>query len=192
MTENKREASATRPILSRAIFKQIPIELPTMKAQITFWSLAAAGLALDLWTKKAVFDWLKHSGSYAVIDGFVQLVTALNNGAAFGIFAGRLYMLKAVSIIALVVILVIFYFSGNRQVLVNIALGLLTAGICGNLYDRFFNGGSVRDFIDVSYRNYHWPAFNVADSLLCIGVGLLVVSTFFTQQSSQKHAQQQK
>jgi signal peptidase II len=192
MTENKREASATRPILSRAIFKQIPIELPTMKAQITFWSLAAAGLALDLWTKKAVFDWLRHSGSYAVIDGFVQLVTALNDGAAFGIFAGRLYMLKAVSIIALIVILVIFYLSGNRQVLVNIALGLLTAGICGNLYDRFFNGGSVRDFIDVSYRNYHWPAFNVADSFLCIGVGLLVVSTFFTQQSCQKHAQQQK
>jgi signal peptidase II len=154
--------------------------------------LALAGLALDLWTKKVVFDWLRHSGSYAVIDGFVQLVTALNNGAAFGIFAGRLYMLKAVSIIALIVILVIFYFSGNRQVLVNIALGLLTAGICGNLYDRFFNGGSVRDFIDVSYRNYHWPAFNVADSFLCIGVGLLVVSTFFTQQSCQKHAQQQK
>ena len=147
---------------------------------------------MDLWTKKAIFNWLENTGYYSILDGYVQFVTTSNPGAAFGMFADMTYMLKVISIIALVVILGIFYFSGNRQVLVNIALGLLTAGICGNLYDRFFNGGSVRDFIDISYGDYHWPAFNIADSLLCIGVGLLLISIFFTPQSSQKHAQQQK
>jgi len=55
-----------------------------------------------------------------------------------------------------------------------------------------FNEGLVRDFIDVYIGNKHWPTFNVADSLLCIGVGLLIVSTFLTEKSSQKHAQQHK
>ena len=192
MTENKREGNAARPVMSRAIFKQMAIETPKLRSQITFWSLALAGLELDLWTKSAVFAWLDQKDSFSVIDGYLQFVTALNNGAAFGIFAGKMYMLMAVSVIALIVILAVFYLGGNQHVMVNMALGLLVAGICGNLYDRIFNNGLVRDFIDVSIGNYHWPAFNVADSLLCIGVVLLLISTFFTQQSSQKHAQQQK
>lgn len=57
------------------------------------------------------------------------------------------------------------------------SLGCITAGIIGNLYDRAFNGGCVRDFIDVLIPviDYHWPTFNVADSLLCIGVGLMIL-----------------
>ena len=57
---------------------------------------------------------------------------------------------------------------------------MFAAGITGNLYDRFFNDGMVRDFIDINLQinDYHWPTFNVADSLLCIGVGLYVISSF--------------
>ncbi len=76
--------------------------------------------------------------------------------------------------------------------MIHIALGLFTGGILGNLYDRIFNDGMVRDFIDVYIGNKHWPTFNVADGLLCIGVGLLIISTFVTEKSSQKHAQQHK
>lgn len=101
---------------------------------------------------------------------------ATNNGAAFGLFAGHPYWLIVVSVVALVVILVCFLFGGAKQRLVNVALGLFAAGICGNLYDRIFNDGLVRDFIDVYYRQHHWPAFNVADSLLCIAVGLGIIS----------------
>ena len=150
----------------------------TIKAQLIFWSLAATGFALDLLSKWAVFNWLKQKPgkSVSIIDGFLQLVLAENEGAAFGIAAGQSWLLVAVSVIALMVILAVFLFGGTKRKLVHIALGLFTAGVCGNLYDRIFNNGLVRDFIDVVYwPGRHWPAFNIADSMLCIGVGLLII-----------------
>ncbi len=192
MTEIKTEERSARPNLGRAFLERLPLALPDAKAQLTFWSLLVVGLALDLWTKRVVFDWLEHRGSVSIINGFLQFVRALNNGAAFGVMAGKPYLLATVSVVALIVIFAVFLFSRSRQRLVHIALGLFAAGVCGNLYDRIFNGGLVRDFVDVYCGRYHWPAFNVADSLLCIGVGLLFISTFFTGQSSRRHAQQRK
>lgn len=192
MTETSTENNSARPSLNRTFLKRLSLSLPDSKTQLTFWSLMAGGLALDLWTKKAVFDWLEHQDSVYIINGFLQFVRALNNGAAFGMFAGKPYFLTAVSVIASGVILVGFLLSGRQPKLIHIALGLLAAGVCGNLYDRIFNDGLVRDFIDVYYRNYHWPAFNVADALLCIGAGLMIISTFLTQKSNQKHAQQRR
>lgn len=172
--------------------RQTP-KLHSLEAHLIFWPLMVVGLAADLWTKRAVFDWLEHRGSFPIINGFLQLVLAENDGAAFGIAAGQHQLLAAVSVAALVVILAIFLFSGTRQRLVHIALGLFAAGVCGNLWDRVFNDGRVRDFIEVTYwPGRHWPAFNVADSMLCIGVGLLVISTFSTGKHLQKHAQQHK
>jgi len=193
MTETKTEERSARPNLSRAFLERLGLMLPDAKAQLTFWSLLVVGLALDLWTKRVVFDWLEHRGSVSIINGFLQFVRALNNGAAFGIMAGKHYLLAAVSVVALIGIFAVFLFSRSRQRLVHIALGLFAAGVCGNLYDRIFNGGLVRDFVDVVYwPGKHWPAFNVADSLLCIGVGLLFISTFFTGRSARRHAQQRK
>ena len=192
MTELKREERSALPNLGRAFLERLSLALPDSKAQLTFWSLLVVGLVLDLWTKKAVFDWLDHRRSVSIINGFLQMVRVLNNGAAFGVFAGKPYFLTAISVIALVVVLGVFLFSGTHYRLVHVALGLFTAGICGNLYDRIFNNGLVRDFIDVYYRDSHWPAFNIADSLLCIGIGLLIISTFLTEKSAQKHAQQHK
>jgi len=165
------------------------------KAQLVFWSLMLAGVVLDLWTKAAVFNWLqqKPQKSVSIIDGFLRLVVAENAGAAFGIAAGQRYLLIAVSAAALVVIFVVFLLSTSQHKLVYIALGLFAAGVCGNLHDRIFNDGRVRDFIDVVYwPGKHWPAFNIADSMLCIGVGLLLISSFFTGRSSQEHARQHK
>ena len=192
MTETETKGSSARPCRSRAFFKQIAISLPDAKTHLIFWTLMIGGLALDLWTKKAVFDWLKPMEAYPIIDGFLRLTIAENNGAAFNLFAGKPYFLAAVSIIALMGIFVIFLSSGSLHKLVHIALGLFGAGVCGNLYDRLFNSGFVRDFIDVYRGEYHWPTFNVADSLLCIGVGLLIISSFFTGKPAQKHDQQQK
>jgi signal peptidase II len=192
MAELKTEDNSARPNLGRAFLERLSLALPDSKAQLTFWSLLVVGLVLDLWTKKAVFDWLDHHRSFSIINGFLQLVRVLNNGAAFGILAGKPYLLTAISVVALVAIFTVFLFSRSQQRLVHIALGLFAAGVCGNLYDRIFNDGLVRDFIDVYYGRYHWPAFNVADSLLCIGVGLLLISTLFTGKSSRRRAQQHK
>ena len=171
--------------------------MPSLAAHLLFWPLMAVGLILDLWSKRAVFDWLRQSqraeDGISIIDGFLRLVVAENAGAAFGIVPGQRYLLVAVSIIALIVLFVVFLLSGTEQKLVHVALGLFAAGVCGNLYDRIFNNGLVRDFIDIVYwPGRHWPAFNIADSMLCIAVGLIIISGFFTGKSSRKRARQHK
>jgi len=151
---------------------------------------------LDLWSKTAVFDHLSYGDNIVVVDGLLQFVRAENNGAAFGICAGQPFFLSAASVIALVVVVVYFYFFGVKQKLIQAALGLLGAGICGNLYDRIFNAGIVRDFIDVYItafgRERHWHTFNAADAFLCIGVAILIIRTGFTGKSDQKPPQQHK
>ena len=170
-----------------------PFKLPDLKAHLIFWPILIIGLALDLWSKSAVFNWLpkQEYNTFSIIDGFLQLVIAVNSGAAFGIAAGQRQLLIAVSVLALIIILAVFFFGKIKRKIIYIALGLFTAGVCGNLYDRIFHDGLVRDFIDVYYRNYHWPAFNVADSMLCIAVGLMMISSF-TDKPEQKLSQQQK
>jgi len=176
----------------RTILQHLAVVMPDSKTHLIFWSLMAGGLTLDLWTKKLAFERLESHEVLPVVDGFVQFVRALNNGAAFGWFAGKSYMLSAVSLVALGAILVVFLFGGSKQRLVHVALGFFAAGVCGNMYDRMFNNGFVRDFIDVYYRGYHWHTFNVADALLCIGVGLLIISTVLTERPVQKRDQQRK
>ncbi len=166
--------------------------LPDLKAHLIFWPLAIGGFALDLWSKNAAFRRLGTLDSYSVIDGFIQLITAENKGAAWSLFSGRTGLLIVVAILALAVIIALFLFSGKQPGIIHIAMGFFAAGVSGNLYDRCFNNGQVRDFIDVYYRGYHWPTFNVADSLLVIGVGLLIISTLFTGKPAQIHGQPQK
>jgi signal peptidase II len=165
-----------------------------LKVHITFWSLTVAGLSLDLWTKKAIFNFLDTQPDYTfpIIKGFLSLVKATNDGAAFGIAQGRRNILTVVSIIAFFVIVGIYLFSAKKRLLFYVALSFFTAGICGNLYDRIFNYGMVRDFIDVVYwPGRHWPAFNVADSLLCIAVALILWCSF-TEKPSETPAPQHK
>jgi signal peptidase II len=193
MEETKTEESSASSSTETTFPKGL---LPDLRGHLIFWPLMLGGLGLDLWTKQAAFEQIRPGESIVVIDGFLQLVTALNNGAAFGMFAGKSYILMSISLIALLIIIVVFLFGQTHQKLAQIALGFFAAGVCGNLYDRVFNDGLVRDFIDayitVSGREYHWHTFNFADSFLCIGVGLLIISTFLTGRSSQKHVQQHK
>ena len=176
------QCSPTRTLVGR-----FNITLPDLTGHLIFWPLSLAGLAVDLWTKHAVFEWLKNKSGYyfTVVDGFVRLVIALNEGAAFGIAGGQKNLLITISVAAIVVILGIFLFASAQQRIVQAALALFAAGVCGNLWDRIFNNGLVRDFIDVTYwPGRHWPAFNVADTLLCVGVGLLLIATCFTRRPS--------
>lgn len=118
---------------------------------------------------------------------------ALNDGAAFGIADGRRPFLIAVAALAMLIILGVFFFGAAKQRTIQVALGLFAAGVSGNLWDRIFNEGRVRDFIDVVYwPGRHWHTFNVADTWLCIAVGLLIVATFITDSSDRKRAQPQK
>jgi signal peptidase II len=166
-----------------------------MRAHLLFWPIFIGGVILDLWSKSAVFNLLESRGQndLVIIDGFFNFHLALNPGAAFGIAQGMRWFLITVSIAAVIAVIILFLFSGKMSSLLHITLGLFAAGICGNLYDRLFNDGLVRDFIDVIYwPGKHWPAFNIADSMLCIAVGLLILSSIFSPKPCQKPAQQQK
>jgi signal peptidase II len=160
--------------------------LPGVREHTLFWGIAAAGVGLDLWSKHAVFAWMKSRGiwEYKLIDGFLSLVMRENPGAAFGIAEGQRVILVVCAVAAMAAITGYFLLGHVRDRMVCAALGLFLGGVIGNFYDRIFNGGLVRDFIDVYWRTSHWPAFNVADSMLCIAVGVLLVRTFFTARPS--------
>ena len=194
MEELKKEDTQSASFPDSTSCRRLNFTLPDRTAHLIFWPLLLLGTTLDMVTKSAVFSRLSYHDTVPVIDGFIQLVKTVNSGAAFGIAAGKQTLLAGISIVALIVVFYIFLFSGIKKRLMHISLGLFAAGICGNLYDRLFNDGLVRDFIDIIYwPGKHWPAFNVADSMLCIAVGLMFINTcFFTDQPDQKHAQQQK
>jgi len=141
-----------------------------------FGAITVLGVGLDLWSKQAIFAWLPETqtGQYTLIDGFLQFILRENTGAAFSLFAGMTWMFIAISVGTLLVLNTLFVLGKLTPRLTLAALACMNAGIVGNLYDRLFNEGRVRDFIDVYVGSYHWPTFNVADSLLCIGVGILM------------------
>lgn len=193
--ETSSQESVVRTTSKSRLIDRYRAELPDLKAHFIFWPILLLGLALDLATKHAVFAWLEHEADHSaeILDGILAFRIALNAGAAFGIAEGQHLLLVGVSLVALAVISAVFFFGGARQRAVQVALGLFAAGVSGNLWDRIFNDGYVRDFIDVTYwPGRHWHTFNVADALLCIAVGLLIIATFVTDSSDQKRAQPQK
>jgi signal peptidase II len=167
--------------------------LPDVKGHLIFWPTFLLGLALDLWTKRAVFAWLQTQRSAEILGKFLTFRLAMNEGAAFGIFYGAHALLIGVAVVALAIVVGIFLFGRVQQRLTQAALGLFAAGVAGNLWDRLFNQGRVRDFIDVVYwPGRHWHTFNVADAMLCVAVGLLMLATLFTGSSCRTRAPRQK
>lgn len=155
------------------------------------WQLCAyvvlSVLALDQATKLYVHTTFALHESRPVIANVFAFTYVRNSGAAFGILARqspeflRLFF-PAVTTVALVGLLVYFVRVPPQQTLTLWGLCLIMAGALGNAIDRLWLG-QVIDFIDVHWYTYHWPAFNVADSSICIGVGLLLFDAFRTARS---------
>jgi len=124
-------------------------------------------------------------GERLSVTGFFNLVLVFNKGAAFSFLAGasgwQTPVFAAISSIAAVVITVlILRNAGNRMLCA--ALGLILGGALGNLWDRLL-WGHVVDFLDFHAAGWHWPAFNVADSAITIGAGLLILESFVRRDS---------
>lgn len=112
-----------------------------------------------------------------IIPGFFAIVHVENRGAAFGLLAGLPgagAFFVVISLIAIVLIIAYFRWIKDNEIWTPLCLALVLTGAVGNLIDRF-RLGSVVDFLDVHYRGWHWPAFNVADSCITIGVILLAL-----------------
>lgn len=148
-------------------------------AWLRFLLVAIGGLIADLWSKHAAFAFLGYgAGSRVevVIPHILTLETTLNNGAVFGIGQGLAILFILISLVAMAFVVYVFMSSWRKQWIIHVALGLILAGAMGNLYDRLFNHGRVRDFILLT----HWPFdFNLADTMLCIGVPLLIINWLF-------------
>jgi signal peptidase II len=143
--------------------------------------LAAGIFVLDQLTKAAVMNLLPqpYQSEVHVVPGFFRLVHWHNTGAAWSMFHGNNLALALVSFVALVVLVLARSRFGANTMLGSIALGLIFGGIVGNLVDRLVHH-HVIDFlyfhlITRSGALYDFPAFNVADSAICIGVGLLFI-----------------
>jgi len=151
-----------------------------------FLALGAGVLLLDQASKLAVSATLKMHELRPLIHGLLNLTLVHNTGAAFGLLAGHASILRTifflgVSLLAMGVILWMVFRLPQDQKLELFALSLIFGGALGNFIDRA-RLGEVIDFIDVYYRTYHWPAFNVADSAITIGVILLVFRLVFVKE----------
>lgn len=145
------------------------------------WVLAIAGavVVLDQVTKAVLLERLLVGVPVTVVDGLVALTLVMNPGLAFGLLGGLpaawRWVVSLLSLGALVVLArVAVRTVGRGSTIDAAAVGLIFGGAAGNLIDRA-RFGAVVDFIDVHYRGWHWPAFNVADSAITIGVGLLAL-----------------
>ena len=147
-------------------------------------SLSAIIIAIDLYTKHLVQQAFLY-GEHLTVTSFFDLVRYHNEGAAFSFLADaggwqRLFF-TAVSVIASVVIIYLIQKnSGNKsdgQKLFCFGLALVLGGALGNLYDRI-TLGYVVDFLSFHIDTHYWPAFNVADSAICVGVATLLLDSF--------------
>ena len=141
--------------------------------------LGLAVLILDQLTKQAIRNHLVYGESRPIIDGFFNLVYVRNDGAAWNILSGHGIILILISVSVLVLLFVYRRSFLQEQFSHRILLGLLIGGIAGNLVDRI-RFGWVTDFLDFQFGSYHYPSFNVADSAICIAIGLYVLTNILS------------
>jgi signal peptidase II len=145
--------------------------------RIPYLILALVIIIADAWTKHLVSTRIDLHESIPLIPDFLQLVHVRNTGAAFGIGANsdsRIVPLL-LNLGAITVFFVVVAYAFRAAVtdrMLQTGLHLILGGAIGNLIDRF-RLGYVVDFVDVFIRSHHWPAFNVADSAICVGIALL-------------------
>jgi signal peptidase II len=151
----------------------------TQRKYVVFGVLAAISLFLDQWTKtlaRAHLPQLGHRGR-VVVDGFFNLRYSENTGVAFGMaqsLPGGRILLTLIALGAFVLVLYYLRKSEDHHLRMHAALGLVGGGAIGNLTDRILYG-KVTDFIVWHYKGHEWPAFNIADAALVVGVGLMAL-----------------
>lgn len=147
--------------------------------------LAFLSLGLDQASKIAIDAKFQLYESIVIIPSFFNLTYVHNTGAAFSFLseAGgwQRWFFAALAIVMSTIMTIWLTRLKENETLLAVALSLILGGAIGNLIDRLFYG-YVIDFLDVYYGTYHWPAFNIADSAITIGVALMLVDSFRSQE----------
>ena len=158
-----------------------------MKPRYTLFAvLTIVGLLLDQATKLYIDRSMQLFDSIPVLTNFFSITYVRNRGAAFSFLsdaAWRLPFFIGISLVASIAILVAFHKLRDDQKLAQVSLAMIFSGAVGNLIDRV-RLGEVIDFLDAHWYRHHWPAFNVADSLICVGVFLLAVDMLLEDRRS--------
>jgi signal peptidase II len=152
--------------------------------------IAVMVVALDRFSKWIVAHRLTLHDSIPVIPGFFRIIHAENPGAAFGLFSESPSNLKAgilifFSVVALAIVSALLWKSSHTFTSTGVGLALILGGAIGNLWDRVLTRHVV-DFLLFYVGQYQWPAFNVADSAIVVGAGLLVFEILFARPAAQK------
>lgn len=142
--------------------------------------VALAAIALDQLSKWIILAWVMKPPRVIEVTGFFNLVLTFNTGVSFGILGGAatwkpwLLSLLALAIVAALLV----WLRRQPEPLLALAVGLVAGGALGNVIDRV-RFGAVVDFLDFYLGEWHWPAFNLADSAITVGVALLVFDGLF-------------
>jgi signal peptidase II len=157
-------------------------------ARALYLLIALVVVLLDRWTKHLVAQRIRLYAHVQVIPGFFRLTHTENTGAAFSLFADspapwKTALLIAFSVAALIVVSTLLWKNHHAHIATGVALSLIMGGAVGNLWDRLARGRVV-DFLLVYVKQYQWPVFNLADSAIVIGAGLLILEILFAKSHS--------
>ncbi len=162
-----------------------------MDGKVGYTVLTLLVVVADQWSKWWVEQNIVPGVPRPVIEGFLNLILVENRGVAFGLFpAGqttKVLLLIGLGLLALGVVSVYFLKTPRQDRLLLTALALILGGAIGNLADRIA-AGAVTDFIDAYYGSYHWYTFNVADSAISVGIGLMLLEIFRSRETEPAEA----
>lgn len=163
-----------------------------------FYYLITTALVVvaDQLSKLWILNEFKLYESREIIPDLFNLVYVVNTGAAFSFLADvdspwRHYFFVGVAVVALVGLTALVVSLRKESTLYLVSIGLIAGGAIGNLIDRI-SYGHVVDFLDFYIKDYHWPAFNVADSGICVGVGIYMILTFHQARLEKKEKSQKE
>jgi len=156
--------------------------------RLLYLALSLLLFGMDRLSKSLVVARLPLYESVPIIRDFFHLTHVANTGALFGLMAGMASPLRgaifiSIPVLAILLILIFQFRTPESDLLVQVGLSLILGGAMGNLYDRV-RYGHVVDFLDFSLAGHHWPAFNLADSSICLGVATLVLDLFRNERST--------
>jgi signal peptidase II len=159
-------------------------------ARTAYLLIALIVVLLDRWTKHIVARRIALYQHIQIIPGFFRLTHTENTGAAFSLFADsnapwKTGLLIAFSVIALLVVSVLIWKNNHADLATGVGLSLIMGGALGNLWDRL-TSGRVVDFLLFYVKQYQWPVFNLADSAIVVGAGLLVLEILFHKSSGRE------
>jgi len=161
--------------------------------------LLVAGLVagLDQLTKYLICEWVPLYSRVEVIKGFFNIIHIRNSGVAFGLFKrfGNDYRFFSMAVVLLIIVFLIFFLVSQVRKglqLQAFSLAVILGGAVGNLIDRFYLG-EVIDFLDLHWGNvYHWPAFNLADSAITVGIVLILFDELVLSRKRERDSAESK